>query len=167
MLAVRKPFVHRTAALRHQRRHAEFGQHVRGRFHLGGAAHGAPAGAAGNPAERGCIDNGQFGGDVLAKPLLLTRGPGGVEGLDDRGRHALVEHAAQQLPGGGQSGRAVEDPDVGAERPQQVRVTRSARPAGEHRDMQAVSGHRGHDGDIGKRDAGFPRDLGQLPLDPR
>ncbi len=33
--------------------------------------------------------------------------------------------------------------------------------------MQAAAGHWGHDGDIGKRDAGFPGDLGQLPLDPR
>jgi len=46
------------AGVGHQGRHAEFGEHVRGRFHLGGAAHCVPPGAAGDPLQGGGIGRG-------------------------------------------------------------------------------------------------------------
>jgi hypothetical protein len=53
------------AGLGHQRRDAEFGEHLRGRLHLGGAAHRVPAGAVGDPVHGGDFGRGEFGRDVL------------------------------------------------------------------------------------------------------
>ena len=50
----------------HHRPYAEFGEHVRGRRHLGGAARGVPRGAIDDPLHAARIGLGQFGGDVLA-----------------------------------------------------------------------------------------------------
>jgi hypothetical protein len=54
----------------HQGRHAEFGEHVRGRLHLRRAAHRVPAGAVRDPVQGGGVGCGQFGRDVLAFALL-------------------------------------------------------------------------------------------------
>jgi len=155
------------AGVGHQGRHAELGQHGRGRLHLGGAPHRVLAGAVGDPVQGSGVSGGQFGRDVLLQPLFVTGGPGGGQGLDDRGGHPLVEHAAQEFPGGGEPGRTVEHFDAGAERGEDGGVARGAGPAGQHRDAQAAPGHRGHDGDVRERDARFLREAGQLPLGAR
>jgi hypothetical protein len=159
--------VHGPAGVGHEGRHAEFGQHGRGCLHLGGTPHRVLTGAIDDPVHGGGVGRGQFGGDVPRQPLLVPGGPGGGQGLDDRGRHALVEHAAQELPGGGEPGRAVEHLDVGAQRGEDGGVARGAGPAGQHRDPQAAPGHRGHYRDVRERDARFLGDAGQLPLGPR
>jgi hypothetical protein len=46
------------AGVGHQRRHAQFGEHVRGRRHLGGAANRVPAGAVGDPVNHGDVGRG-------------------------------------------------------------------------------------------------------------
>ena len=46
------------ASAGHQGRHSEFGEHVRGRLHLGGSAHRVPAGAVGDPLYGGGIGRG-------------------------------------------------------------------------------------------------------------
>jgi hypothetical protein len=58
--------VHGAAGLGHHGPHAEFGEHVRGRFHLGGPAHRVPGGAVEDPLHAARVGRGQFGGDVLA-----------------------------------------------------------------------------------------------------
>ena len=47
-----------TAGAGHQGRHSQFGEHVRGRLHLGGPAHCVPAGAVGDPLQSGSIGRG-------------------------------------------------------------------------------------------------------------
>jgi hypothetical protein len=54
------------AGVGHHGPHAEFGEHVRGRFHLGGPAHGVPGGAVDDPLHAARVGRGQFGGDMLA-----------------------------------------------------------------------------------------------------
>jgi len=54
------------AGVGHHGPHAEFGEHVRGRFHLGGPAHRVPDGAVEDPIHGARVSRGQFGGDVLA-----------------------------------------------------------------------------------------------------
>jgi hypothetical protein len=155
------------AGVRHHRRHAEFGQHVRGRFHLGGAAPCVPAGAVDDPLHRPGVGRGQFSGDMLTQPRLVTRGSGRLEGLGHRRGHALVEHAAQELLAGRQSGRTVVHLDVGAQRGQQSSVTRRPASAGEHGNAQAATGYRGHHRDIGEGGTGRLGDAGELPFGPR
>jgi hypothetical protein len=104
---------------------------------------------------------------VGAQPLLVARGPRGVQGLHHRGGHALVEHAAQEFPAGREPGRPVEHLDIGAEGPEDGRVARGAGSAGQHRDAQAATGHRSHHRDVGERDARFSGELGQLPFSAR
>jgi hypothetical protein len=162
-----QPFVHGLAGAGHEGRDAEFGQHGRGRLHLGGAPQRVLTGTVGDPVDGGGVGRGQFGRDVLPQPRFVSGGPGGGQGLDDRRRHALVEHAAQELPGGGQPGRAVEHLDAGTERGEGGGVARGADAAGQHRDAQSPPGHRGHHRDVRERDAGRRRDVGQLPLGPR
>ena len=154
------------AGVRHHRRHAEFGEHVRGRFHLGGATHRVPAGAVDDPLHRPGVGRGQFGRDVLAQPRLVTRGAGRLEGLDHRRGHALVEHAAQEFLAGRQSGRTVVHLDVGAQRGQDGGVTRRPRSAGEHGNAQAAPGYRSHHRDIGEGGAGRRGDVGEPPFGP-
>ena len=148
----------------HQWRHAEFGEHLRGRLHLGGASHRVPAGAVGDPVHGGDFGRGEFGRDVLPQPQFVARGPGGLQGLDDRGRHALVEHTAQEFLAGREPGRAVEHLDAGAQGPQQRGVSGGSGSAGQHRDPQAAPRHRGHHRDVGKRHACVSREDCQLPL---
>jgi len=155
------------AGVGHQRRHAKFDEHVRGRPHLGGPAHRVPAGAVGDPVQGGGVGRGEHGADVLAQPLLLPCGPGSVQGLDDRGRHPLVEHAAQELLAGGEPGRAVEHLDGSAQRPEQGGVTGGAGPAGQHGDAQAAPGHRRHHGHVSERHARVFGEAGQLSFGAR
>jgi len=155
------------AGVRHHGRHAEFGEHARGRFHLGGAAHRVPAGAVDDPLHRPGVGRGQFSGDVLAQPRLVTRGAGRLEGLGHRRGHALVEHAAQEFLAGRQSGRTVVHLDAGTQRGQQSGVTRRPASAGEHGNAQAAPGYRGHHRDIGEGGAGRLGYAGELPFDPR
>ena len=54
------------AGVGHQGPHAEFGEHVRGGFHLGGPAQGVPGGAVDDARHAARVGRGQFGGDVLA-----------------------------------------------------------------------------------------------------
>jgi hypothetical protein len=159
--------VYGPAGVGHERRHAEFGQHGRGRLHLGGTPHRVLMGAVGDPVHGGGVCRGQFGGNVLSQPPLVPGGPRGGHGLDDRGRHALVKHAAQELPGGGEPSRAVEHLDASAEWGEEGGVARGAGAAGQHRDAQAAPGHRGHHRDVRERNAGFRGDARQLPLGPR
>jgi len=104
---------------------------------------------------------------VFSQPLLVARGPGSLQGLDDRGGHALVEHAAQEFPAGRKPGRAVKHLDIGAEGSQGGTVARGAGTAGQHRDAQAAAGHRGHHRDVGERDPCFSGEFGQVPFDAR
>jgi hypothetical protein len=154
------------AGVRHHRRHAELGKHVRGRFHLGGTAPCVPAGAVDDPLHRPGVGRGQFSGDVLAQPRLVTRGAGRLEGLGHRRGHALVEHAAQEFLAGRQSGRTVVHLDVDAQRSQQSGVTRRPGSAGEHGNAQAAPGYRGHHRDIGEGGTGRLGDTGELPFGP-
>jgi hypothetical protein len=73
-----------------------------------------PAGAVDDPLDRSGVRRGQLGGDVLAQPRLVTRGPSRVKGFDHRRGHALVEHAAQELLAGREAGRTIEHLDVRA-----------------------------------------------------
>ena len=155
------------AGVRHHGRHAKFGEHVRGRFHLGGAADRVPAGAVDDPLHRPGIGRRQFGGDVLPQPRLVTRGTGRLQGLGHRRGHALVEHAAQEFLAGRQPGRTVVNLDVSAQRRQDGGVTRGPRSAGEHGNAQAAPGYRGHHRDIGEGDAGRHGDVGELPFGSR
>ena len=148
----------------HQRRYAELGKHLRGRRHLGAAPHRVPAGAVGDPVHGGGVGRGELGRDVLPQPRLVARGPGGLQGLDDRAGHALVKHAAQEFLAGREPGRAVEHLDAGAERPEQGGVAGGSGSAGQHRDPQAAPGHRGHHRDVGERHACVSRQDCQLPL---
>jgi len=159
--------VQSAAGVGHQGRHAEFGEHVRGRLHLGGPAHRVPAGTVGDPVHGGGVGRGQLGGDVLAQPLLLPCGPGGVQGLEDRGRHPLVEHAAQEFLAGREPGRAVQHLDGSAQRPEQRGIEGGAGPAGQHGDAQAAPGHRRHHGYVSERHARVVGEAGQLPLGAR
>jgi hypothetical protein len=54
------------AGVGHHGPHAEFSEHVRGRFHLGGPAQGVPDRAVDDPLHAARVGRGQFGGDVLA-----------------------------------------------------------------------------------------------------
>jgi hypothetical protein len=54
------------AGVGHQGPHTEFGEHVRGRLHLGGPAQGVPGGAVDDPLHAAGVGRGQFRGDVLA-----------------------------------------------------------------------------------------------------
>jgi len=99
---------------------------------------------------------------VFAQPRLVARGPGGLQGLDDRGGQALVEHAAQELLAGRQPCRAVEHLDAGTKRLEQGRIAGGPGSAGQHRDTQAAPGHRGHHRDIGERHSRVGRETGQL-----
>jgi hypothetical protein len=155
------------AGVRHHGRHAEFGEHVRGRLHLGGAAYRVPAGAVEDPLHRPGVGRRQFSGDVLAQPRLITRGAGRLEGLGHGRGHALVEHAAQEFLAGRQSGRTVVHLDVGAQRGQEGGVTRRPASAGEHGNAQAAPGYRGHHRDIGEGGTGRLGDVGELPFGPR
>jgi len=101
---------------------------------------------------------------VLAQPWLVTRDPGGLQGLDDRGGHALVEHAAQELLAGRQPRRAIEYLDAGTQGPEQRRVAGGPGPAGQHRDAQPAPRYRGHHRNIGERQTGGGREAGQLPF---
>ncbi len=148
----------------HQGRHAEFAEHVRGRRHLRRATHRMPAGAVRDPVQGGGVGGGQFGRDVRAQPLLVARGPCGVQGLDDRRGHALVEHAPQELLASREPGRAVEHLDAGAEGPQERGVGRGTDAAGQHRHAQAAPRHRGHHRDVGEGDACLFREGVQLSL---
>jgi len=154
------------AGVGHHGRHAEFGEHVRGRFHLGGSAHRVPAGAVDDPLHRSGVGRGQFGRDVLAQPRFVTRGAGRLEGFGHRRGHALVEHAAQKFLAGRQPGRTVVHLDVGAQRGQHGGVTRRPRSAGEHGNAQAAPGYRGHHRDVGEGNAGRHGDAGELPFGP-
>jgi hypothetical protein len=154
------------AGVRHHRRHAEFGEHIRGRFHLGGAAHRVPAGAVDDPLDRSGVGRGQFGRDVLAQPRLVSRGAGRLEGLSHRRGHALVEHAAQEFLAGRQPGRTVVYLDVGAQRGQHIGVTRRSAAADKHGNAQATPGYRGHHRDIGEGEAGCLGEVGELAFDP-
>jgi hypothetical protein len=150
------------AGLGDERTHAQFGKHLGGRFHLGGAAHRVPPGAVDDPRHGAGVGRGKLGGDVLAQPLLVPRGPGGIERLHDRGGHALVKDAAQELLGRREPGRAVEHLDDGAERGQQARVPRGAVTAGEHGDAQAAPGHGRHHRHVGEGHSRGLADPGQL-----
>ena len=77
---------------------------------------------------------------MFAQPRLVARGPGGLQGLDDRGGQALVEHAAQELLAGRQPCRAVEHLDAGTKRLEQGRIAGGPGSAGQHRDTQAAPG---------------------------
>jgi hypothetical protein len=123
-----------------------------------------PARAVDDPVHGGGFGRGEFGCDVLPQPRFFARGPGGLQGLDDRGRHALVKDAAQELLAGREPGRAVEHLDAGAQGPQQRGVADGSGSAGQHRDPQAAPGHRGHHRDVGERHACVSREDGQLPL---
>jgi hypothetical protein len=93
-LLVRQPRVYCAAGIGHRGRHAEFGEHLRGRLHLGGPAYGVPGGAIRDPRHAARVSLGQLGADMLAHPLLMAGGAGGLQRLDDGRGHALVEHAA-------------------------------------------------------------------------
>jgi hypothetical protein len=58
--------VHGPAGVGHRGLDAEFGEHVRGRLHLGRPAQGVPDGAVDDPLHAPRVGRGQFGGDVLA-----------------------------------------------------------------------------------------------------
>jgi hypothetical protein len=104
---------------------------------------------------------------MLAQPRLVAGGPGGLQGLDDRSGHALVEHAAQELLAGCQPRWAIEHLNAGAQGSEQGRVAGGPDPAGQHRDAQPESGHRGHHRDIGERRARVGREAGQPPFGAR
>jgi hypothetical protein len=145
-----------------QGRHAELGEHVRGRCHLGRSAHRVLVGAFDDPHHGSGVGRGQLGGDVLTQPRLVIRRPGGLEGLDHGSGHALIEHAAQEFLAGREPGRAVKHLDARAERAQQGGVARRRPAAGEHGHAQAAARHGGHHRDIGKRDAGRRGDIREL-----
>jgi hypothetical protein len=158
--------VQEAAGVGHDGRHAEFDEHVRGRFHLGGAAQGVPAGAVDDPLHRPGVGRGQFGRDVLAQPRLITGGAGRLEGLGHRRGHALVEHAAQEFLAGRQPGRTVVHVDVSAQRCQDSGETGRPGSAGEHGNAQAAPGYRRHHRDIGEGDARRLGDVGELSFGP-
>ena len=54
------------AGVGHHGLDAEFGEHVRGCFHLGGPAQCVPGCAVDDPVHAARVGRGQFGGDVLA-----------------------------------------------------------------------------------------------------
>jgi hypothetical protein len=166
-LRPRQALVQDAAGVGHQRRHAEFGEHVRGCFHLGGPAQGVPGGAVDDPLHAARVGRGQFGGDVLAQPLLMACGPGRLQRLDDRRGHALIEHAAQQFLAGRQAGRPGQDLDVGAQRGQQAGVAVGAVPAGQHGNPQAAPGDGRHHRDVGEGHAAGFGDTGEFTLDAR
>jgi hypothetical protein len=93
-----------------------------------------PGRAVDNPLHAARIGRGQLGGDVLAQPLLVADGLGGLQRLDDRRGHALIEDAAQQLLAGREPGRPGQHLDVRAERHQQAGVAGGAVAAGQHGD---------------------------------
>ena len=155
------------AGVGHHGPHAEFGEHVRGRFHLGGPARGVPGGAVEDPLHAARVGRGQFGGDVLAQPLLIACRPGRVQRLDDGRGHALVEHAAQQFPAGREPGRPGQDLNASAQRGQQAGVALGAVPAGHHGDTQAAAGDGSHHRDVREGHAAGFGDARQLPLDAR
>jgi hypothetical protein len=165
--ALRQALVQDAAGVRHHGRHAKFGEHVRGRLHLGGAADRVPAGAVDDPLHRPGVGRRQLGSDVLAQPRLVTRGTGRLQGLGHRRGHALVEHAAQEFLAGRQPGRTVVHLDVSAQRRQDGGVTRRSRSAGEHGNAQAAPGYRGHHRDVGEGDACRLGDAGELPFGSR
>jgi hypothetical protein len=71
------------AGLGHQGLDAEFGEHVRGRFHLGCSADGVAHGAVRDPLKGARVERAQLGRDVLAQPLLVACRPSRLERLDD------------------------------------------------------------------------------------
>jgi hypothetical protein len=156
-----------TAGVGHHGPHAEFGQHVRGCFHLGGPAQGVPEGAVDDPLDAARVGRGQFGGDVLAQPLLLTCRPGGLQGLDDGRGHALVEHAAEQFLAGREPGRPGQHLDVSAERGQQRGEASGRVPAGQHGDAQSAPEDGRHHRDVGEGHASGLGDPGEFPLEAR
>ena len=104
---------------------------------------------------------------MFLQPLLLAHGPGRLQGLDDRGGHALVEHAAQEFPAGREPSRAVEHLDISAEGLEDGSVARGAGSAGQHRNPQAAPGHRGHHRYVGERDVCLFGEFSQLPFGAR
>ena len=93
-----------------------------------------------------------FGADVGGQPFLAARRPGRSQSLDHRRGQALVEHAAQQLPGDRGSGRAGQDLHLGAERREQPGVGLCACPGDQHGRARSFPGDRGHQRDVGHRD---------------
>jgi hypothetical protein len=134
LVCLGQPRVHGAAGVGHQGRHAEFGEHVGGRLHLRGPAHGVPGGAIHEPGHAARVGLGELGFDVLAQPLLMAGGAGGLKGLDDGRRHALVEHAAQQLLGGREPGGPGQHLDASPQRGQHAGVAFGAVAAGQHGD---------------------------------
>jgi len=155
------------AGVGHHGPDAEFGEHVRGRFHLGRTAQRVPGGAVDDPLHAARVGRGQLGGDVLAEPRFIARGPGRLQRLDDGRGHALVEHAAQQFLAGREPGRPGQHLDVGTQRSQQAGVAFGAGPAGQHGDTQASPGDGRHHRDVGEGHAPGLGDAGQLPLEAR
>jgi hypothetical protein len=159
--------VHGAAGVGHHGRHAQFGEHVGGRLHLGGPAYRVPGGAIDDPPHAARVGRGQFGDDVLVQPLLLAGGAGGLERLDDGRRHALVEHAAQQLLGGREPGGPGQDLDTGPQGGQHAGVGFGAVAAGQHGDAQTAARDGGHHRDVGEGHAGGHGDTLELPLGAR
>jgi hypothetical protein len=155
------------AGVGHHGPDAEFGQHIRGRFHLGGPAQRVPGGPVDDPLHAARVGRGQFGGDMLAQPLFLTCRAGGLQRLDDGRGHALVEHAAEQFLAGREPGRPGQHLDLGAERGQQRGEASGGVPAGQHRDVQAAPGDGRHHRDVGEGHASGLGDAGEFPLEAR
>jgi hypothetical protein len=152
--------VQRRAGAGHQRSHAQLGEHGGGRFHLGGPAPRVLDGAADDPLHGGRVGRRQLGGDVLPHPRFHPGRAGGLKRLDDGRRHALVEDAAQELLAGGETGRTVENLDLGAQGPQRAGEPRGPVPARQHGDAQAAPRHGRHHCDVGERHAAGLGDLG-------
>jgi hypothetical protein len=159
--------MHDAAGVGHHGTDAEFGEHVRGRFHLGGPAQRVPGGAVDDPLHAVRIGRGQFGGDMIAQPLLVACGPGRLQGLDDGRGHAFVEHAAQQFLAGRDPGRPGQHLNVGTQRGEQAGEAPGAVPAGQHGDTQAAAGDGRHHRDVGEGHADRGGDAGELPLEAR
>jgi len=73
----------------HHRRHAEFGEHLRGRFHLGGPAQGVPSGTVHDPLHTARVGLGQLARDTLG----TDKSADGLQSLEwvRQGRLDLVE----------------------------------------------------------------------------
>ena len=155
------------AGVGHHRSHAQFGEHVGRGFHLGGPAQRVPGGTVDDPLHAARVGRGQLGGDVLAQPLFVACRAGGLERLDDGRGHALVEHAAQQLPGGREPSGPGQHLDAGSQRGEQASIAFGAVPAGQHRDAQAAPGDGRHHGDVGEGHAAGFGDARKLPFKAR
>jgi F420-dependent oxidoreductase-like protein len=66
VLRLGQTLVHGPAGVGHHGLDAEFGEHVRGRLHLGRPAHRVPDRAVDDPLHAARVGSGQLGGDVLA-----------------------------------------------------------------------------------------------------